>query len=307
MDLTDLRSLEEVTEQFFRSVKEGSPLLVSDYDGTLAPFKRERDEAVPPLKVKRALEAILEAEGDLVILSGRRADEVARLLALPVEIWGCHGWERRRADGATESPPLPGQASRLLDSMAMELSSFPAGTVELKPVSVALHWRGRERVKEAYDGMSAHLALVAGWAGLEVLPFNGGVEYRLPGCTKGRAIERILEERSGGDAVCYIGDDVTDEDAFRVLRGRGLGILVADRPKETAAAARIKPECVEMFLALWRGALKKQRRTGVENDESKRTFIDSIQPSSSDSVNRGGKTRGAAGVGRVGQRAQPGA
>lgn len=307
MDLTDLRSLEEATEQFFSSFKEGSPLLVSDYDGTLAPFRKERDEAVPPPSVRSALEAILESGGDLLILSGRRAGEVARLLALPVEIWGCHGWERRRADGATESPPLPERASRLLESMASELSGFPSGAVERKPVSVALHWRGREGVKEAYDSMSAHLALVAGWEGLEVLPFSGGVEYRLLGCTKGRAIERILEERSGRDAVCYIGDDVTDEDAFRVLRGRGLGILVADRPKETAAAARIKPECVEMFLALWRGALKKQRRTGVENDETKRTFIDSIQPSSSDSVKRGREARGASGFRRVGQRAQPGA
>ncbi|NLM71109.1 MAG: trehalose-phosphatase [Synergistaceae bacterium] len=261
MDLTDRSSFEEATGRFFSSFKGVKPLLVSDYDGTLAPFRKERDEATPLPPVRRALRAILDAGGDLVILSGRRATEVASLLNLPVEVWGCHGCEKLGVDGVLERPTLLREDSLALESMARELSKFPTGAVERKPVSVALHWRGRESVKDAYDEVSAHLALEAGRAGLEVLPFNGGIEYRLSRCTKGRAMERILMERKRGTPVCYLGDDVTDEDAFRVLRGRGLGVLVAGRSVGTAAELRIDPDNVEAFLHLWRYALT---RSGAE-------------------------------------------
>jgi len=253
VDLTCGRPLADAVEQLLSGAG-GDPLLVSDYDGTLAPFRKERNEAVPPPSVRRALEAILEAGGDLLILSGRRAEEVASLLGLPVEIRGCHGWERLTAEGVLNSPSLRDWESHALESLASELSGFPPPAVERKPISVALHWRGRDSVKESYDVVSDRLVRAARQAGLEVLPFNGGVEYRLPGCTKGRAMERILEERGG--PVCYLGDDVTDEDAFRVLRGRGLGILVGDRAR-TEAELRISPGCTEAFLGLWREALTK--------------------------------------------------
>ena len=77
-------------------------LLILDYDGTLAPFRVEREQAVPYPGVREAL-AELQAGGHtrLVLMSGRALESLAPLVGLhpPPEMWGSHGWERRMADG----------------------------------------------------------------------------------------------------------------------------------------------------------------------------------------------------------------
>lgn len=247
-------------EGFFDSFSGVSPLLVSDYDGTLAPFRRERDEAVPPEETKRLLRRIVETGGEFILLTGREASEAASLLGVPAEIWGCHGWQRRSPGGETATTPLSGaeeQALRLLPDL---FRPFPPGAVERKPVSAALHWRERPDVLEQYGKLEKSILERASEVGLERLPFDQGVEFRLPSCTKGEAMKRILAARNFRDPVCYLGDDVTDEDAFRVLGGRGVGVLVSVLPAASAAGVRIRPEEVPEFLRKWLAALETGRR-----------------------------------------------
>lgn len=243
---------------FLSSFPSTRPLLVSDYDGTLAPFRKERGDAVPGENVRHLLMEITDEGGEIVVLSGRRAEEVALLLDLPLEIWGSHGWERRTPRGKITTPPLSRQNAESLKSIRRELSDFPVNALETKPISIALHWRDRPEVEELYSLRSGDLAKSAQKWGFQPLPFSGGVEYRLPLASKKTAMESILIDRPLRDPVCYMGDDLTDEDAFEALDGRGLGILVADEVRPSAAQMWIRPASVETFLALWRDGLKRK-------------------------------------------------
>ena len=259
LDLAAPRKGIDDLDLFFSSFFLTRPLLVCDYDGTLAPFRKERAEAVPEEKVRLLLLEILDEGGDIVVLSGRRAEEVAGLLRLPLEIWGSHGWERRTARGDVTAPPLSPENTGRLESLRRELADFPGDALEIKPVSLALHWRERPEVKKLYTMGSKLLEGAALERGFQILPFSGGIEFRLPLASKKTAMELILNARSSRDPVCYMGDDMTDEDAFEAVGGSGIGVLVAEKNRPSAATVWIRPCSVESFLGLWKDGLKRKR------------------------------------------------
>jgi len=77
--------------------------------------------------------------------------------------------------------------------------------------------------------------------GLETITFDGGLELRPLGCDKGTAVERVFQEMGNRTAMAYLGDDLSDEDAFRALKGRGLSVLVRHESRPTLADAWIRP------------------------------------------------------------------
>ena len=114
---------------------------------------------------------------------------------------------------------------------------------EHKPGSVALHWRGMDapEIRQMREQIEPKWSLIAeGW-GLCLNEFDGGLELRVPGRNKGHAVETILDEMGEGAAAAYLGDDATDEDAFRSIKGKGLGILVRERLRPTVADIWIRP------------------------------------------------------------------
>jgi trehalose 6-phosphate phosphatase len=234
-------------------------VLMLDYDGTLAPFHVRPDLAVPYPAVAAVLEAIVRAGGTrIVIVSGRPAAELPPLLKLdPLpEIWGSHGWERLLPDGRriVEEPANDARRTLAAAVMAVENLSADGGRLEHKLASVALHWRGVP--DEAAQRIRA--AALEKWEPLtregkvEVLPFDGGVELRAVGCNKQYAVKAILSETAEDTAVAYLGDDLTDEDAFRAIKARGLGILVRSEFRETAADVWLRPpEELASFLQSW--------------------------------------------------------
>lgn len=120
--------------------------LLLDYDGTLAPFAVERDQAVPYPGVRDCLQELIAAgRTRIVVISGRAIHDLAPLLLLdPLpELWGSHGWERRLPDGMYH-PPALGPAARRGLAKAVEVAvDFGLDhALERKPASVALHWRG---------------------------------------------------------------------------------------------------------------------------------------------------------------------
>lgn len=244
---------------FFRQVHAAPRrALLLDYDGTLAPFRVERDQAAPYPEVRALLNTILTAgHTRLVIISGRSVHDVWRLanLAAPIEIWGSHGAERLLPDDTYAGPQLSEQAAGGLARAAgwAERNGFVA-RCERKPASLAFHWRG-EAPRVAQDlrarAMEAWLPLTAE-AGLALHEFDGGVEIRLPQYTKGGAVRRILAEEGALAAIAYLGDDMTDEDAFRALGAHGLGVLVRPELRPTAARHWLRPpdELLD-FLQRW--------------------------------------------------------
>lgn len=233
-------------------------VLLLDYDGTLAPFRVERDQAFPYPGVREILDVILDASHSrVVIVSGRGIRELIPLLGLKStpEVWGSHGRERLLPDGTYHVDEIGEQASRAFaqtDHWARQIGS--QDNWEHKPASRAFHWRGLD--PEAIETLRAEV--LARWeplsaeAGLEVHEFDGGLELRTPGRDKGFAVRTILSEMKQDSVAAYLGDDRTDEDAFRAIKGRGLGVLVRLELRPTDADLWLVPpgELLD-FLGKW--------------------------------------------------------
>jgi trehalose-phosphatase len=89
--------------------------------------------------------------------------------------------------------------------------------------------------------------------GLSLLEFEAGLELRV-GRDKGEVVKVLLEETGGAgpDPIAYLGDDLTDEAAFRAIKGSGLGVLARRQGRATAADIWLQPP-VELreFLKRW--------------------------------------------------------
>lgn len=239
---------------------------MADYDGTLAPFRLRRDEALPDDAVLESLDRLSRGDTRIVIISGRAADDVAALLGLEhrPEIWGCHGAERLTAGGERHLPPVGEDEKDLLAKGAEEaFKRLPSKRVELKPLSVAAHFRGLGGEETG----RAEAALLSAWRPLaekggEIRPFNGGLELRLKGHHKGQAVRALVAEEPQA-AAAYIGDDETDEDAFAALPPSALGLLVGDEDRPTAAKGHIRAEEVAALLEEW-AEIRERRMNGDE-------------------------------------------
>ncbi|MBN1586685.1 MAG: trehalose-phosphatase [Candidatus Omnitrophica bacterium] len=240
--------------------------LLLDYDGTLAPFVVKRNEAKPYPGVAKLLRPLVQSpKCRTVLVSGRPVSEVIALLGVVPhpEIWGCHGWERMLSTGELLRPNLDVEMQLGLGEMQAWAEGEGLGeALEIKPYSIAFHWRGRE-------GTGFHLQMdrvrqqcieaAKKWP-LEFHEFDGGLEIRAAGRNKGTAVEAILQEIDGKDPVAYLGDDKTDEDAFQALGERGLCVLVRPEFRETRADLWVKPpeELLE-FLGKWLEACEAKR------------------------------------------------
>ncbi len=240
-----------------RGVSRGPSVLALDYDGTLALFRVERSEARPPPELRTLLQRLAASEHTrVVVVSGRPIAELVQLLDLdPLpELFGVHGWEHVLPGGTRADHALPKETVALLEEEWRRLQDEgDVPRVERKSASLAVHWRGLPTAEavalEARIG--GRWRDLAGRHGLELRPFDGGLELRHPGRSKGDVIDEILDETQPGATVAYLGDDETDEDAFRAVAGRGLGVLVADEPRPTAATTVIAHTDVARFLAEW--------------------------------------------------------
>jgi trehalose-phosphatase len=243
----------------------GAPdrLLLIDYDGTLAPFRIERNRAGFYPGVGEVLELILEGNCRMVIVTGRSIEDLTALLDLEgvPEMWGCHGWERMLPDGTYIPPALDETALKGLEEAGRwAMRENIEERCETKPAGVALHWRGldddlidrlRKKVGEAWQ-------TIASDAGLSVHEFDGGIELRPEGRNKGDAVRLLLDDSAPGTATAYLGDDATDEDAFRAIRSRGLGVLVNAQQRSTEADIWLQPpEELLWFLRRWADACKE--------------------------------------------------
>ncbi len=231
-------------------------LLLLDYDGTLAPFNPRRGEARPYPGVREALARLpVKGPGRFILVSGREAREAASLLGLSPapEVWGCHGGQRLLLSGESRIKPLSREQAAFLQTAPGLLRDCPSGALELKPLSLALHGRGLPKAAcEALLGQARTAwQEPAGLADLELRAFDGGLELRPADLDKGAAVRALAAENPGAVLIC-LGDDQTDEDAFKALGPDGLGVLVRDVPRRTAAVFHIRPPAeLLIFLGVW--------------------------------------------------------
>jgi len=254
----DSRHYSEVADFFLRCDCTKTAHLLLDYDGTLAPFQADRHEAFPYPGIIPILDRIIDTGRTKVsIVSGRPVKEIQSLLS-PLqnfEIWGSHGLEHLSASGVYERASVDTEVIAILHQAENWLGqSGLLSIAEIKPGGIAVHWRGLAPTK-AKDILSR---IQKGWTRFNAVPsvkllaFDGGIELRTSHPDKGDAIGSILSNADSNAAVAFLGDDLTDEDAFRVLRKRGLSILVRSEYRATMANLWLQPphELTE-FLNLW--------------------------------------------------------
>jgi trehalose-phosphatase len=246
------------TREFFAQLEKHASLLMLDYDGTLAPFTANRREAFPYDGVRERLETLLQIRKvRLVLVTGRPARELKDLIALtrPVEIWGSHGREHLLEDGSYTLEQLTRSQMQVLEDIAERLSRAGFGeALEKKPASLAVHWRSLDPAaqRELRQLTTGAFEQSGAPAELKLLNFAGGLEIRCDNIDKGTAVSRTLSTAGSQTPAAYLGDDLTDEDAFRALRGRGLTILVANEPHASAAEYWLRPpERLLAFLDTW--------------------------------------------------------
>ena len=259
------RNIEELLESVARARQS---VLLLDYDGTLAPFSIDRHRAVPYPGLRDLLQQIIDTgRTRLVIVTGRDAHEIDPFLRLrpAPEIWGSHGLQRLLPDGRCQMPQIPPAVAEVLEDARRWLEYQGLDDcAERKPGSIAVHWRALEQTEaEELRGR-----IIVGWfpiadrANLKLLEFDGGVEMRMPDLDKGDAVRTMLREIGPNVPVTYLGDDITDERAFRALGSRGLGILVRPNFRRSAAQAWLKPpEELRDFLSRWLAATETTQLT----------------------------------------------
>ncbi len=239
--------------------------LLLDYDGTLAPFSVQRHRAVPYPGVSTLLRKIMdEGSTRVVMVTGRPAGEVVRLLGVyPYpEVWGSHGLQRLKPDGSCELVVVETGAREALEEAMAWLESLGLRQLaELKPGSIALHWRGlnEDTVAQLRSKVMLRWMPLSVRPGMELLEFDGGLELRVAAKSKADAVRSILGEMEEDAAIAYLGDDQSDEEAFLALRPHGLAVLTRPEWRPTAADLWIQPpKGLLDFLFDW----LKARRAG---------------------------------------------
>ncbi len=233
-------------------------LLLLDYDGTLAPFHTHRHRAYPYPGVLALLQSIVQCGSSRVILiTGRPIDELQPLIAplCSIEIYGSYGLEHLLADGTYNQTAIAPEITALLYNAQSRLAVSGLGDgIEIKPGGIAIHWRGLpasviDRIQiYAQTALAPHAKL----PGLILFEFDGGLELRVAHPNKEDTVGSILEGSASKIPVAYLGDDLTDEGAFRMLRSRGLTVLSRPQYRETNAQFWIQPpDELIAFLQRW--------------------------------------------------------
>jgi trehalose-phosphatase len=240
-----------------RLKKTGKGILMMDYDGTLAPIEAHPKKGLPFPGVRERVRRITRSPTcRLVIVSGRWTTDLVELLDLdPVpEIWGCHGMERLHPDGLLETGDLHEQEILgLVEADQWAISEGLKEMSEKKPGCVALHYESDETLEPEFKEMAKTTwERIARNRGLDLHEFHGGIELRPPGHDKGNVVDTLLSESGDNPTAVFLGDGMSDEDAFRAIKGRGLGILVSEQWRPTEAQAWLKPPGQLLdFLDTW--------------------------------------------------------
>lgn len=236
---------------------DGRPVAVFlDYDGTLTPIVPRPEDALLPDSTRAELEALAQV-CTVGIISGRDLDDVMPLAATD-GLWyaGSHGFDVLAPDGtrtqfdqgADALPALDAAEGQLADAVAAAEGAW----VERKRFAIAVHHRATdealvpalEAAVQRIADASPHLRMTGGKKIFELRP---AADWH-----KGTALAWLMEAAglSPDTLAVFLGDDVTDEDALDRVRRTGLGVVVGDEDRPTAAHCRLRdPDAAREFLA----------------------------------------------------------
>ena len=217
-------------------------VVLLDYDGTLTPIVADYRKAVLHESMRRTLERL--ADHCIVgVISGRDLPDVRRLVGLESLYYsGSHGfelagpsdWHHIYADAADYVPDLDSAEAALTAALA----EIPGHAIERKQFAIAVHYRQVDpalvgQVEQEIDEILARNPRLHRSAGKKVFEIKPALQW-----DKGRAVELLLENLDvevENRLVIYVGDDITDESAFHVVRTPNVSIVVGRDDPVTAA------------------------------------------------------------------------
>jgi trehalose 6-phosphate phosphatase len=243
----------------------GRTAILTDVDGTLAPIVERAEDAAVPAAAREALAALSERYALVGCISGRRAEDARRLVGLDTLAYaGNHGLELLLpGEGAPRSDPSidgrEAEAAEFLAALDGERIDGAGLRREDKGPIQALHWRGSTD-EETAESRAHEIANAAGRTGLEPRWGRKVLELRpAGGGGKDGAVASLLADEALDRAV-YAGDDRTDLDAFRRLRGLQeegrlsaavcVGVLSVEAPAELAEESDLTAVGVEGWLSM---------------------------------------------------------
>ena len=237
-----LPSALEESSPVYQKLDQHTPVFFLDYDGTLTPIVNRPEDAALSEEMRHLLRRLARL-CTVAIVSGRDRQTVKNFVQLDELIYaGSHGFDITGPNNMNMQHEAGQAALPELDAAEQELqerlSHISGAQVERKKYAIAVHYRNVETedvpgVKQiAEEILKQHPNLRKG-GGKKIVELKPDIDW-----DKGKALLWLLNELKldTPDIVpIYIGDDLTDEDAFRVLQSRGLGILVGEYGEETAA------------------------------------------------------------------------
>lgn len=223
-------------------------LVAFDVDGVLAPIVEHADDARLSPGVRDGL-GRLATRTEVAILSGRSLADLERLFDFPdgVHVIGSHGLEIRGDDDVVLDPDEAHTLEQLqvLGRKTVEAAGDGAW-LEQKPASVVVHTRSADP-SLAGPAIEAVTRLAGMVEGAQVKPGHQVLELLARSASKGEAL-LDLARRIGRSPIVFLGDDVTDEDAFALMSHDDISVRVGGG--DTAARYRITgPEAVVELLA----------------------------------------------------------
>jgi trehalose 6-phosphate phosphatase len=222
--------------------------LFLDFDGTLVEFRPRPHLVKLSARARTALRKLAAHRAvRVMIVSGRRRESLLQFVKVPgVFLHGLYGCENEN------DLTLPKAASSKMSEARTALASLPAHApgifIEEKGASLAVHFRdaspqserhARARLRKLLADCRPHLAIIRAGNVWELVPSN------VRG--KGHAVRVLLQELGAAFLPIYIGDDLTDEPAFRALR-KGITVLVGSRRPTSAHYSLRNPSQVGLFL-----------------------------------------------------------
>ena len=243
--ISELPKALESVEEIAARLRRGRPVIFLDFDGTLASITDNPSDTFIPPETREAVEH-LRTVCPVAVVSGRDLDDVRHLVGVEgVHYAGSHGFDVVEADGdrhrrASEFKPDLDRAADELDRL---LEAIPGAFLERKAFAPDVEWDKGKAV-----------ALLSGLVEAEEDPVPSVAD------ADGREADRADDDGADGGAGAgqarsvvplYIGDDLTDEDAFRAIADHGVGVVVRgeENDRETAASYVLgDPELVRDFL-----------------------------------------------------------
>jgi len=231
------------------------PVIFLDYDGTLTPIVEEPCDAALPEKTKQTLMELADLF-TVAIISGRDLQDIRNMVDIDTIVYaGSHGFDIQgpggsyRLEKGKKYLPALDRAEKELTKL---LSNIQGARIERKRFSIAVHYRMANQqdipaIEQDVDAVATQEKGLRKTQGKKIFELSPDIKW-----DKGKALQSLVKtlySRRRDVLPIYIGDDVTDENAFRAIKSHGLPIVVGKAKRQTTASYQLKnPEEVRLFL-----------------------------------------------------------